>query len=297
MTANFDSVIIGGGPAGLMAAIYLARFRRNVVLFDAGAGRASVIPRSHNIPGFVDGLSGHDLLDRMTRQAGLLDISIRREKVVNLTKPDGTFHVASEHTAVEAPTVVMATGIVDRSPIFEGWREAIQDNLLGFCPVCDAFEAQHKRIAVIGPSSTVAGKALFLRAYSRQVSVIVYGEPDRALEKTMYSAGVKLNYVSNLNLRRDGDCLRILGIPGDDAFDIVYPAMGADARSEFALALGAEHKADGTLEVDESMQTSVEGLYAIGDVVTDIHQISVAFGHAAVASCAINSALPHHFQD
>lgn len=113
----------------------------------------------------------------------------------------------------------------------------------------------------------------------------------------MYGAGVKLNYVSDLNLCRDGDCLRIIGIPGDNAFDIVYPAMGADARSDLAVALGAEHKADGSLEVDENLQTSVEGLYAIGDVVTDIHQISVAFGHAAVASCAINSALPYHFQD
>lgn len=297
MTNTYDSVFIGGGPAGLMAAIYLARFLRKVAIFDAGSGRASIIPKSHNIPGFIDGLSGRDLIDRMTEQAADLELSLRNEKVISLTRVGGAFRATSDRTSVEAPTVVMATGIVDRSPVFEGWREAIRDNLLGFCPVCDAFEARHKRIAVVGPASRVGGKALFLRAYSSNVSVIVLGEPDRELGVMMSRAGVTIHYVSRLDLYRDGDRLRIPGIPGHDAFDIVYPAMGSDARSDLGVRLGADSKPDGTLKVDGCQRTSVEGLYAIGDVVTDIHQISVAFGHAAVASCAINSALPHCFHD
>ncbi|WP_398472772.1 NAD(P)/FAD-dependent oxidoreductase [Tardiphaga sp.] len=297
MSDTYDCVVIGGGPAGLMAAIYLARFRRTVMLFDAGSGRAATIPRSHNVPGFVDGLSGQGLLYRMFEQTRLLNVPARSEKVVSLTKTREIFRIASEGAAVEARSVVMATGIVDRSPVFDGWREAIRDNLLGFCPVCDAFEARHKRIAVVGPSASVAGKALFLRAYSSDVSVIVQDTRDPELDDKMSVIGVQVHYVTRLDLRRDTNRLRIADVPGDNGYDIVYPAMGADARSDLAVALGADHKADGSLRVDDSQRTSVEGLYAIGDVVTDIHQISVASGHAAVATCTINTALPRRLQD
>lgn len=80
-----------------------------------------------------------------------------------------------------------------------------------------------------------------------------------------------------------------------ERFDVVYPAMGADVRSELAVQLGASHTSDGFLKVDDKQRSNVDHLYGIGDVVTDLHQISVAFGHAAVAACHAHHSLPMRY--
>ncbi|TYL89190.1 NAD(P)/FAD-dependent oxidoreductase [Bradyrhizobium rifense] len=288
-----DCVIIGGGPAGLMAAIYLARFRRRVCVVDAGASRAGLIPRSHNVPGFTHGLSGSDLLARMSAQLADLQVPRVTAEVTHLAPSQNGFRAAWAGGEAEAKAVVLACGIVDNHPPFEEWRVAVADGLLRYCPVCDAYEAIDRRIGVVGPPAHAAGKALFLRGYSRDVTMLATAPADAEARSRLTAAGVEVVDAGDVQLKGRGCRLEACFNGGNTAeFEVVYPAMGAEVRSRLALSLGAEHTTDGYLRIDDHQRTSVDGLYGIGDVVTDLHQISVAFGHAAVAACAIHSSLP-----
>ncbi|QOZ69892.1 NAD(P)/FAD-dependent oxidoreductase [Bradyrhizobium arachidis] len=288
-----DCLIVGGGPAGMMAAIYLARFRRRVCIADTGASRAALIPRSHNVPGFVHGLSGAELIARMSAQLDELAVTRVEAEVTALQRLAHGFQASWRGGAHEAATVVLASGIVDTHPPFDEWRVAVADGLLRYCPVCDAFEAIGRRVGV-GPLGRAAGKALFLRGYSPDVTLLATGQgDDEAAMSRLAEAGVEVVFAPDLRLRRAAD--RIEAVFADEStaqFDMVYPVMGAEVRSKLAVSLGAEHTADGYLKVDDHQRTSAGGLYGIGDVVTDLHQISVAFGHAAIAACTIHSSLP-----
>lgn len=289
-----DCVVIGGGPAGLMAAIYLARFRRSVRVVDAGMSRAALIPHSHNIPGFAHGLSGPEFIDRMSHQLAGLEVSVVKGKARALKRTEGGFCVDLSDGEIHAATAVLASGMVDIHPPFEDWRAALAAGLLRYCPVCDAFEAIGQRIGVVGELRHAAPKALFLRSYTRDVTLLATREdPHDEARASLAEAKVNILPARDLRLRRSGNKVEALFNENEIAeFDVLYPAMGAEVRSQLALSLGAAHNEEGYLRVDDRQQTSIKGLYGIGDVVSDLHQISVAVGHAAVAACAINNALP-----
>ncbi|RQH16037.1 NAD(P)/FAD-dependent oxidoreductase [Bradyrhizobium sp. RP6] len=293
-TPPLDCLIIGGGPAGLMAAIYLARFRRRVCVVDAGASRAALIPRSHNVPGFVHGLSGTELIERMSAQLDELAVTRVDAEVTALQRHDQGFLASWNGRAHAAAAVVLACGIVDAHPPFDQWRAAVADGLLRYCPVCDAFEATGRRVGVIGPLARAAGKALFLRGYSKDVMLLATDrDDDQAVTSRLAEADVDVLFAPDLRLRRRGELVEAVFAEGRTAqFDTIYPAMGAQVRSQLAMAMGAEHSGEGYLKVDDHQRTSIDGLYGIGDVVTDLHQIAVAFGHAAIAACTIHNSLP-----
>src|SRR5579875_1755194 len=109
MAEVLDCAVIGGGPAGLTAAIYLARFRRRVTVFDAGRSRAEWIPRSHNLPGFPDGVHGPVLLEKMREQARRYGAALQRTEVGSLERQGGVFVVGVDGEPVQARTVLLAT--------------------------------------------------------------------------------------------------------------------------------------------------------------------------------------------
>lgn len=110
-----DCLVIGAGPAGLIAALYLARFRRHVALVDAGHSRAELIPTTHNCPGFPQGISGRELLQRLKEQTFQYNVPIHRGRVTELTR-DGLFTARIDNEHHRARTVLLTTGVVDRSP-------------------------------------------------------------------------------------------------------------------------------------------------------------------------------------
>jgi len=283
-----DCLIIGGGPAGLTAATYLARYRRNARVIDSGESRAIQIPLSHNYPGFK-GIGGADLLARLRDQATTFGADIRTGKATSLVERNGGFIARIGEERIEARSVLMATGLIDKSPT---GREASQDSIR-YCPVCDGYEAMDRRIGVLGSLEDAGKKATFLRSYSRDVSIFATDDDwPESLTKSLLATGIKI-FASDgrVSPRKNtvhvsasgGRCLEV---------DVLYPALGCTVRSQMALKLGARGDDVGCLKVDEHQQTSVNGLYAAGDVVTDLHQLSVAIGHAAVAATAIHNRLP-----
>jgi len=291
-----DCIIIGAGPAGLTAAIYLARFHLRIRLLDSGDSRAGWIPRTNNHAGYPDGIPGRELLTLMLRQAERFG-AVREAACATAIERDGRdFVVRTADRALPARSVLLATGVVNRRPSIPDalHGEALDRGLVRYCPICDGYEVTDKRVAVIGTDSHGMKEALFLRSYTRDVTLISPDESHRlddACVEALDRAGI---------VRVDGPCggwgieddrFAFDTAAGRMAFDSVYPAMGSTIRSELAVAAGANATDEGCLEVDDHQRTSIPGLFAAGDVVKGLDQISHAMGEAGVAATAIRNLL------
>jgi len=291
-----DCIIIGAGPAGLTAAIYLARYHLAIRLFDCGSSRAALIPRTNNHAGFPDGIPGKELLQRMRDQAARFG-ACREERLVTRIEPKKTgFAVHVEGGEYPARAVLLATGVVNNRPDIpvDVHNAALARGLLRYCPICDGYEVTDKKVGVIGTGTHGMREALFLRGYTRDVSLVAPGaehDLDAECRAALDEAGVA---------RIDGPCggYAIEGArfafdtaEGRMAFDSVYPALGSRIRSDLAVAAGARASADGCLEVDDHQRTSIPGLFAAGDVVKGLDQISHAMGEAGVAATTIRNML------
>lgn len=295
-TTPLDCLIIGAGPAGLTAAIYLARFHLRIALVDAGHSRAALIPRTHNHAGYPGGIAGEALLRLMREQAGEFGVAVERGLVEQLERKGEHFVAVAGDRQWQARTVLLATGVVNNRPPMapEVHDEALRRGLLRYCPVCDGYEASDQRIAVIGTGEHGHNEALFLRGFSAQVTLIApegrHGIADGHREALM-RAGVTLVDGPCQPLRIAGDTIVVPTPDGELAFDTAYPALGSIIRSDLALALGAKANAEGCIEIDPHQRTSVAGLFAAGDVTRGLDQISHAMGQAGVAATAIRNDL------
>lgn len=143
-----DCIIIGGGPAGLTAAIYLSRYHLSVIVFDDGTSRAATIPISHNQAGFPGGVSGSELLEKMRAQALTYGAKIVYEHVNALVRREDDFVVSFGDCTFSARTVLIATGVIDRAPAMseDDHAEALRRGLIRYCPVCDGYELPIKKL-------------------------------------------------------------------------------------------------------------------------------------------------------
>jgi thioredoxin reductase (NADPH) len=254
-----DCLFIGGGPAGLTAAIYLARYRRTVPVYDAGHSRAALIPKSHNYPGFPAGVSGNELLASLARQAAFYRVPIVRAVVTALENDANGFLASCSAGDVSARTVLLATGIVDEPPKIEGLDGAVEAGLVRYCPVCDAFEAMDKRIAVLGGGDAAITKANFLRAYSKDVTLLWQGHAEPPGQRDLDAVGIAVErQISGLDVHNKQ--IRAMTGEGARSFDVLYLALGCDVKSDLAVALGAATGDGGCLKVDGHQRTTVTGI-------------------------------------
>jgi thioredoxin reductase (NADPH) len=294
---ELDCLIIGGGPAGLTAAIYLARFHMAVRVIDAGASRASWIPCTRNHAGFPDGISGVELIERMKAQAQQYGAVIEDGRVTRIDRMDGGFEAEWGTGPVTARSVLLATGVANRRPPMdeELHAEALARGLIRYCPICDGYEVTDKKVGVIGSGPGGVAEALFLRSYTADIILIA---PDKAHDiaaadqERLRAHGIKTV---------DGPCHAVAAL--EDAivvetehahytFDTVYPALGSDVHNELAGQIGvALSEETGWILTDAHQRTNVPGAYAAGDVVLGLDQISHAMGEGGVAATTIRNDL------
>ncbi len=295
-----DCLVIGGGPAGLTAALYLARFQRRFAVVDSSDPRAAWIPRSHNIPFFAAGIPGPDLLARQRASVGRYGTEIVAGTVSSLDQDEKRFAAAIRTAGggerrIEARRVLMATGAVDVDPEFPNVPNAVRRGLVRYCPICDGYEARGRRIAVIGHGAHGLGEAVFIaRTYTSDVTLLTLGREmrlDAEQRGRVDQHRIKVVEHPIEALTVEGDKIGALrGANGEEhRFDVLYSALGLRYRSDLAAALGARCDPAGALEVDEHNQTTVPGLYAAGDVARGLDQIAVALGQAAVAATDIHN--------
>lgn len=291
-----DCVVVGAGPAGLTAAIYLGRFRRRVTVIDSGASRAARIPLSRNHPGFPKGVPGRELLARMREQAAIYGAEIQSARVEDLRRDGDGFRVRTSADELSARTVLLATGVVDIEPEIPGVQEAVAKGLLRICPICDGYETIGTRVGVIGRDAHAAREAIFLTTYSDQVALIHAGPADgltKDCRDELAAAGVELIETPIESVVLDAERISAVcfGADGPRRFDSLYAGLGVQPRSKLAVEAGAKLDENGRLLVGEHQETSVPGLYAAGDVVRGLNQISTAEGEGAIAATHIHNSL------
>ncbi|MGZ2411205.1 thioredoxin reductase (NADPH) [Sphingomonas sp. F9_3S_D5_B_2] len=293
-----DCLVIGGGPAGLTAAIYLARFHLDILVVDGGKSRASWIPCSHNHAGFPDGINGKELLERMRAQACKYNAKVQTEFVTKLERDEetGLFTGTWGSGCRQARTILLATGVTNRRPPMdtELHDDAMSRGLIRYCPICDGYEVTDKKVGVIGSDTHGVAEAVFIRSYTADVTLIA---PDTALQlsredqEKLKAAGITcVDGPANAVAISDGFIVVETG-EGTHAFDSVYPALGSDTHTQLAEMVGADLSGDACVKVDDHQRTSVPGLYAAGDVVLGLDQISHAMGEGGVAATTIRNDL------
>ncbi len=295
MTDQLDALVVGGGPAGMTAALYLARFRRRVVLADAGDPRAAWIPASHNIPFFEQGIPGPEILGRQRAHLDRYQVPVVGEVLALATEGRGFRASLKDGRELTARHVLLATGARDVEPDLPDLPDAVRRGLVRYCPICDGFESRGQCIAVIGHGARGAGEALFIaRSYSHDVTLLTLGAPmalEEDLAARLHRHGVRIETRPVIGLDVQGERIAAVRLDGAELrFEVLYSALGLHYRTELAAALGAEREANGALRVDAGMQTSVPGLYAAGDIVAGLDQIVVGMGHAAIAATRIHNA-------
>jgi thioredoxin reductase (NADPH) len=297
MADILDAVVVGAGPGGLTGAIYLGRFLRRFVVIHSGDSRAGWIPTSHNHPGFPDGVRGEELLDRMADQACRYGAEIVPAEATRIElDPAGVFRLQTSAGELGARFVLLATGVKDSEPALPNVFDSVKRGLIRICPICDGYEVRGRRVGVIGNGEKAVNEALFLKLYTDDLTVLHVGEPSALTDadrRRAKQAGVDVVDTPIRSVRCEGE--KITAFDFDEgvtcAFDTVYSALGFTPRTLLAESLGARLDQDRRLLVDDHQTTTVAGLYAAGDMVRGLNQISIAQGEAAIAATAIHNRL------
>lgn len=297
---EWDCLVVGAGPAGLVAATYLGRYRRRVCVVDSGDSRAAKIPRSRNTPGFPGGISGPNLLQRLRLQAEEAGGVVEKGCVDTLAGKAGRFVATVGARRIVARSVLLAAGTTDLSALAECDAGATWRGLVRWCPVCDGYEALDKQVVLIGEAEHGPAHALFLRTYTRDLTLVVPPAARRvtaAQRRQLAELGIVLHEQKPVKARFATGSGRLWLQDGTVLpFQSLYPMTGGRGRSKLATALGARCDRNGNLKVDARGQTSVPGLYAAGDVVASLKQISVAVAEGAVAATSIHRDLPPNYR-
>lgn len=290
-----DCIVVGAGPGGWSAALYLARFRRRVLVVHDGRSRAARIPLTHNAPGFPDGVAGPELLARMQGHAERYGAEVLEAEVVAAAagvegREPGFTLTLKDGRRLHTRALVLATGLrLEQIPLPHDVHEAaIEAGVLRYCPVCDGYEHIDRRVAVIGCDGQGAAEALFLRTFTRDITLLPRSHDELTPGERAQLADAGITIVSSPVVRyapaRDRFDIHVEGVEAPLAFDVVYPALGCRQRTELAVMLGLEVDEDGSTDMRSPSGTKVPGLYCVGDIVDGLDQISVAVGHGAIAA-------------
>ena len=295
---NFDHpktrevIIVGGGIAGLSAAIYLGRAQRDTLLIDSGHSMAKWEPVVENYLGFPNGIGGEELLKNGCRQAKRYEVDFGSDTIRTLAFKKSVFRLKGRKKTYRAKRLLLATGIFHLPPEIPGVKECLGHSMF-FCKDCDGYRVRGKRIAIIGANNEAIEYALGMLHYSACVIVATNGKKPSWNERharwlAEYEIPVKRKRISNVEHRKrkirtlhfaDGNCLKI---------DYIFTTLGDAFHTELAESVGAKLDREGQIKVDQSMRTNVPRLYSAGCVTPANCQMIIAAGQGAAAAQAIN---------
>ncbi len=298
---SVDVVIVGGGPAGLNAALVLGRCRRNVLLFDDGKPRNAV---SHGLHGFLsrDGIAPSDLRAIAREQlAAYPSVCIDEDRVVDAIRTDRGFLVTTRNgRRVHTRKLLLAAGVVDDLPIQPGFHDLYGIGLF-HCPYCDGWEMRDRPLAVYGRGDAKGGGLALEMTHWSQDTVLCTDGPSELSDH--YRRRLEINGVT---VREEKIvCLEIIrSVPYDAAFDIVFETgprlhraaiffnTGRIQSTDLAERLGCDtYDPEGCKVNNDQQITNVPGLYLAGDASRDVLQVIVAAAEGAAAAIGINTAL------
>lgn len=294
MSNEFEVIVIGGGPAGLSAALYLARYDRRVALFDSGRGRSTWHQVNHNYLGFPGGIRAQTLRRRGRQQlAEYEQVSIFEHKIESLGRRGELFVAAGQAGEWCARAVILCTGVVDHYPHFDGWQKYVGRSMF-WCITCDGYGCRDARVVVVGKTNAAATEALQLQRFTNTLTVITDSHEcliDDDCIARLERAGIPMicDKISSVNGRR-GQFESLLTMSGQRVeLDQMFVQHGATPQTRLAADLGVALSPAGYINVDTEQKTSRPGVYAAGDVTRlHSHQVSAAVHEGGQAASAAN---------
>lgn len=291
-----DCIVIGGGPAGLNAALVLGRSRRKTILFDDNKPRNAVTSESH---GFItrDGIDPQEL--KWIAQGELdnyPDVTIERQRVARVTKEDGVFHVTSEDGRIHlAKKVILATGFKEVLPEIDAINEFYGTSLFS-CPFCDGWELRDQPLAIISGEQSPFHLAKVVSNWTDDLMIFTNGHQNISEEEKaiLESHGIKVNEEKIQSLIGEDGKLQEIKLESGEAVLRTGGFVVADWVQATGIGekLGCKLNERGGIETDDWRRTSVEGLYACGDtMMAGPSQLIMAAAEGTMAAIIINSAL------
>jgi len=291
--SEVDAVVVGGGPAGLAAALWLGRYRRSVVVVDSQEYRSAAVERSHGYLG-RDPQTPVELLARGREELEAYpSASIRVSCVESIRRrPDELFEVELTDQTLVAHRVVLATGVRDVFPSIRGFDEHYGASVF-HCPACDGYEARDRDVIAIGWDVHLVGFASTLMNWARSVTIVTDGRRfagDEACRASMDDHGIELVEQEAVSFLGSRGALESLELADGRSLptSLVFFSLSHVPQVSLGTSLGCELDEEGYLTVDREGQTSVPGVYAAGDVIPQLQlvQVAAASGTAAGVGAA-----------
>lgn len=290
---SYEVLIVGGGPAGLSAALVLGRCRRKICVVDAGRGRNERAQAAHGI--FTrEGASPEDLRRMGRAQLEPYDVTVHDDEVVAVTVAPAGFEARTRAGRVVAcRKLLLATGMRDHVPERPGF-DALFGRGVYVCPYCDGWENRDRRLAAYGPAAEASELALALLTWSADVVLVTAGERlDGEARARLERNGVVVHEDDVDELESEEGRLRALVLASGArvARDALFIKLGEVQTAPFAAELGCELTESQTVRTGSGERSGPPGVFVAGDASHDLQLVSVAVAEGVKAACAINTEL------
>ena len=289
---DYDVAVVGGGPAGLTAALYTTRLGLDTVILDRGGGRAAMMQDTHNVIGTTEDVSGVEFLQTAREQVESYGATHRREFVDGIDRgDDGRFRLSTNDATVAVDRVVLATGFSDEEP---DPPLPPTGRGLHYCLHCDAYMFVDESVYVMGHGDSAAYVAMIMLNFTDEVDLLTRGDDPTWSDETgrmldAHPIDVIHEEISGMNRGPDGWLESFEFEDGSvREYRGGFPMYGSEYNDGLADDIGCERNDDGTVVADDHGRTSVDGVYAVGDLVQGHNQIPVAMGQGAKAGIAIH---------
>jgi thioredoxin reductase (NADPH) len=287
-----EVVVVGGGIAGLSAAIYLGRAQRDTLVIDSGHSMAKWEPVVENYLGFPRGVGGTELLRNGGAQAKRHDVQFVRDEIKNVSSRKSFFVLKGRRKTYRAKRLLLATGIFHLPPEIPGVKECLGHSMF-FCKDCDGYRVRGKRIAIVGANNEAVEYALGMLHYSACVIIATNGDRphwDKQHARWVAEYEIPVARQAVCDVEHSRRRIRALEFAGGHTvkIDYLFTTRGDIFYNQLAKKLGARIDSDGQIKVDHCMRTTVPRLYAAGCVTPANCQMIIAAGQGAAAAQAIN---------
>lgn len=281
----YDVIIIGAGPAGISASLYLIRAKKSILVISKDNSSLKKAEKIDNYYG-VESLTGKELFDRGIKQAKELGVNIVKEEVISVDFEDiSKFKVITENKEYMSKNVIIATGTSRKTPNIKGIKE-YEGKGVSYCAICDAFFYKNKDVAVIGSGNYAIHEAKTLKDVANSVSILTNGEQVvQNRDESLQNFDINEKRIKEV---RGFNKVEEIDFDDDTSKKVsgVFIAMGTASADDLAKKIGVVLK-NNSIQVDENMQTNIKGIYACGDCTGGLLQINKAVYEGAKAALHI----------